>query len=116
MLSARVTGTTDRDMLGYGFFGRVQSIGEDTLVTADNTGKLLTLRNCDERTGSSPSRAVHDRSSSSELDLQSGSFCLRRESCGQPGGSLFPLIKQRRQLARFHHQAWLQHSDEWQVA
>ena len=44
ILSARVTGTTDRDMLGYGFVGRVQSIGEDTLVTADNSGKLLTLR------------------------------------------------------------------------
>jgi uncharacterized protein (TIGR03067 family) len=43
-LSARVTGTTDRDMLGYGFVGRLQSIGEDTMVTADNTGKLLTLK------------------------------------------------------------------------
>ncbi len=44
ILSARVTGTTDRDMLGYGFVGRLQSIGEDTMVTADNNGKLLTLR------------------------------------------------------------------------
>ncbi len=44
VLAARVTGTTDRDMLGYGFVGRVQSIGEDTLVTSDNGGKLLTLR------------------------------------------------------------------------
>ena len=44
ILSARVTGTTDRDMLGYGFVGRLQSIGEDTLVTADNNGKLLTLK------------------------------------------------------------------------
>ena len=61
ILSARVTGTTDRDMLGYGFVGRVQSIGEDTLVTADNSGKLLTLRKLRERTGSSASRAVHDR-------------------------------------------------------
>ena len=31
-------------MLGYGFVGRLQSIGEDTMVTADNTGKLLTLK------------------------------------------------------------------------
>ncbi len=44
VLSARVTGTTDRDMLGYGFIGHVQSIGEDAMVTADNSGKLLTLR------------------------------------------------------------------------
>jgi len=44
VLSARVTGTTDRDMLGYGFVGHLQSIGDDAMVTADNTGKLLTLR------------------------------------------------------------------------
>jgi len=44
ILSARVTGTTDRDMLGYGFVGRLQSIGDDAMVTADNTGKLLTLK------------------------------------------------------------------------
>lgn len=43
-LSARVTGTTDRNMLGYGFAGRLQSIGDDAFVTADNSGKLLTLR------------------------------------------------------------------------
>ena len=44
VLSARITGTTDRNMLGYGFYGRLQSIGEDTMVAGDNTGKLLTLR------------------------------------------------------------------------
>ena len=44
ILSARVTGTTDRDMLGYGFVGRLQSIGDDAMVTADNSGKLMTLR------------------------------------------------------------------------
>ncbi len=44
ILSARVTGTTDRNMLGYGFAGRLQSIGDDAMVTADNTGKLLTLK------------------------------------------------------------------------
>ena len=44
ILSARVTGTTDRNILGYGFAGRLQSIGDDALVTADNTGKLMTLR------------------------------------------------------------------------
>jgi uncharacterized protein (TIGR03067 family) len=43
ILSARVTGTTDRNMLGYGFAGRLQSIGDDALVTADRTGQLLTL-------------------------------------------------------------------------
>jgi len=41
---AAVTGTTDRDMLGYGFVGRLQSIGDGAMVTADNTGKLLTLK------------------------------------------------------------------------
>lgn len=44
LLSARVTGTTDRNMLGYGFVGRLQSIGDDSMVTADNSGMLLTLR------------------------------------------------------------------------
>jgi uncharacterized protein (TIGR03067 family) len=44
VLSARVTGTTDRNMLGYGFAGRLQSIGDDAMVTADNSGQLLTLR------------------------------------------------------------------------
>ncbi|MFO0889585.1 MAG: TIGR03067 domain-containing protein [Isosphaeraceae bacterium] len=44
ILSARVTGTTDRNMLGYGFAGRLQSIGDDAMVTSDNTGKLLTLK------------------------------------------------------------------------
>jgi uncharacterized protein (TIGR03067 family) len=43
-LSARVTGTTDRDLLGYGFVGHLQSIGEDSLVTTDSAGNLLTLR------------------------------------------------------------------------
>lgn len=43
-LTARVTGTTDRNMLGYSFIGRVQSIGEDTMVIADVTGGLRTLR------------------------------------------------------------------------
>jgi len=31
-------------MLGYGFAGRLQSIGDGAMVTADNTGKLLTLK------------------------------------------------------------------------
>jgi uncharacterized protein (TIGR03067 family) len=44
ILSARVAGTTDRDLLGYGFVGHLQSIGEDSMVTTDNTGKLLTLK------------------------------------------------------------------------
>ena len=44
VLTARITGTNDRNMLGYGFTGRLQSIGEDTMVTADRTGSLLTLR------------------------------------------------------------------------
>ncbi len=44
ILSARVTGTTDRNILGYSFAGRLQSIGDDAMVTADNTGKLMTLR------------------------------------------------------------------------
>jgi hypothetical protein len=44
ILSARVTGATDRDMLGYGFVGRLQSIGDDAMVTVANSGKLLTLK------------------------------------------------------------------------
>lgn len=44
ILSARVTGATDRNMLGYSLAGRLQSIGDDALVTADNSGKLLTLK------------------------------------------------------------------------
>ena len=44
ILSARITGTNDRNMLGYGFIGRLQSIGEDNMVTSDRTGQLLTLK------------------------------------------------------------------------
>ena len=43
-LTARVTGTTDRNLLGYSYIGRVQSIGEDTMVVADVTGGLRTFR------------------------------------------------------------------------
>ncbi len=43
-LTARVTGTTDRNMLGYSFIGRVQSIGDETMVVADVTAGLRTFR------------------------------------------------------------------------
>jgi uncharacterized protein (TIGR03067 family) len=43
-LTARITGTTDRGMLGYSFNGRLQSIGDATMVATDPTGQLQTLR------------------------------------------------------------------------
>jgi uncharacterized protein (TIGR03067 family) len=44
-LTARVTGTTDLNMLGYNYDGRVQSIGEETMVASDfTTGGLRTFR------------------------------------------------------------------------
>lgn len=43
-LTARVSGTSNRNMLGYSYVGRIQSIGEDTMVSADLNGGLRTLR------------------------------------------------------------------------
>ena len=43
-LTARISGTTERSMLGYTFNGRLQSIGDATMVATDPTGQLQTLR------------------------------------------------------------------------
>ncbi len=43
-LTARVSGTTDPNLLGHSYSGRVQSIGEDTMVAADAAGGLRTFR------------------------------------------------------------------------
>jgi uncharacterized protein (TIGR03067 family) len=43
-LTARVTSTTERSMLGYAFSGRLQSIGDTAMVATDATGQLQTLR------------------------------------------------------------------------
>ncbi|APW62673.1 TIGR03067 domain-containing protein [Paludisphaera borealis] len=43
-LTARVSGTTDPNLLGYSYTGRIQSIGEDTMVAADLNGGLRTFR------------------------------------------------------------------------
>ena len=43
-LTARITGTTERSMLGYTFNGRLQSIGDATMVATDTTGQLQTLK------------------------------------------------------------------------
>jgi uncharacterized protein (TIGR03067 family) len=43
-LTARILGTTERNMLGYTFNGRLQSIGDTTMVATDPTGQLQTLK------------------------------------------------------------------------
>lgn len=43
-LTARVSGTTDPNLLGYSYIGRVQSIGDETMVAADLAGGLRTFR------------------------------------------------------------------------